>query len=336
MSSKLEPDRPARRPDRSPTPTEPAGTAPRMGNTRTAVWGWWAEARGYQRLAYLVGAGLIVIGLVHAGMWAVAGGSASGAVSWRKPTTFGLSFGLTTLTLAWVGGHLPVRPAIGWLAAGLLCAAVSYEVAWVTVQHARGVPAHFNDTTVLDERLFIAGAVMVAVAILVIAAMTLAAFLHTSAPAPMALAIRAGLVGLLAAQASGVWMLLHGLRLVDDDADPLVQSMSTHGAAGQLKFAHAVPMHALQVLVVLAWLLSRSGLRQRRQTRLVALGVVGYAGLVGVALGRTAAGLAPVTWLDASSLGYLAAAGLLAVPAVATVPAVTAHHRHPPAPTDEP
>ena len=126
-------------------------------------------------------------------------------------------------------------------------------------------------------------------------------------------------------------MLLHGLRLPDADADPLAQSMSTYGAAGQLKFAHAVPMHAIQVLVVLAWLLARSALRQRRQTQLVALGVVGYGGLFGVALGRTTAGLAPVGWLDAWTFGYLLAAALLAMPAVvAAVAAVAAHRRHGP------
>jgi hypothetical protein len=328
------------RPDPAPSPTDPAGTPPPIARLGAAVRGWWAAARGDQRLASLVGAGLLLVGLAHAALWALAGGSAAGAVSWRKPTTFGLSFGLTTLTLAWVATWLPAGPAIGWTAAGLLSAAVGYEVAWVTIQHARGVPAHFNDTTALDERLFIAGAVMVTVAIAVIAAMTLAAFVRTTAPAPLALAIRAGLVGLLAAQASGVWMLLHGLALVDDDADPLVQSMSTVGAAGSMKFAHAVPMHAIQVLVVLAWLLARSGLPQRRQTRLVALGVVGYGGLVGVALGRTGLGLAPVAPvapLDAWTLGYLLAAGLLAAPAVAAVAAVaTAHRRHPPARKDEP
>jgi hypothetical protein len=331
MSSKTRPDRPARLPHRSPTPTDPAATPLRIGSVRAAVRGWWAEARGYQRLAYLVGAGLIVIGLAHAVLWALAGGSASGALSWRKPTTFGLSFGLTTVTLAWVATYLPVRPRVGWLAAGLLGAAVTYEVAWVAVQHARGVPSHFNNTTVLDERLYVGGAVMVAVAILVIAAMTLAAFLRTTALAPMALAIRAGLVGLLAAQATGLWMLLHGQALLDADADPVTQSMSTYGAAGQMKSAHAVPMHAIQVLAGLAWLLSRSGLPQRRQTQLVALAVVGYMGLFGVALGRTAAGLAPLGLLDAWTLGYLPAAGLLAAPAVAA-----AHHRHPPSPKDEP
>jgi hypothetical protein len=149
--------------------------------------------------------------------------------------------------------------------------------------------------------------------------MTLAAFLRTTAPVPLAVAIRAGLVGLLAAQASGVWLLLHGLALLDADANPLVQSMSTVGAAGQMKFAHAVPMHAIQVLAVLAWLLSLSGLSQRRQLQLVALAVVGYAGLFGVALLRTTWGLAPVDLRNASTLGYLLAAAFLAAPAVAAV-----------------
>jgi hypothetical protein len=297
---------------------------------RMRAWllGAWQQARPAQRFAYLVGGALILVGLGHLAAWLVVGGAWAGPVSWRKPTTFGISFGLTTITLAWVTGHLRITDRTRWLLLGPLAAATSYEVAWVVVQHARGTPAHFNDTTPLDERLFIAGAVMVAIAIAVIAAMTLAAFLHTCAPAPMALAIRWGLVGLLAAQATGVWMLLHGLALLDDDADPLRQSMSTVGAAGSMKFAHAVPMHAIQVLAVLAWLLSRSGLPQRRQTQLVALAVVGYGGLFGVALLRTSFGLAPVGWLDASTFGYLLAAALLAAPAAVAITAVTAHHRH--------
>jgi hypothetical protein len=64
--------------------------------------GFWDDAPGYQRLAYLAGLALIATGLVHAGIWAVVGGSAAGPLSWRKPATFGFSFGLTTLTLGWV------------------------------------------------------------------------------------------------------------------------------------------------------------------------------------------------------------------------------------------
>jgi hypothetical protein len=65
MSSKMQPDRPARPPHRSPIPIGPAGTPPPTGSLRAAVRGLWADARGYQRLAYLVGAGLILLGLAH-------------------------------------------------------------------------------------------------------------------------------------------------------------------------------------------------------------------------------------------------------------------------------
>ena len=163
--------------------------------------------------------------------------------------------------------------------------------------------------------------------------MTLAVFVRTTVPAPMAVAIRWGWWGCWPPQATGVWMLLHGLALLDADADPTLQSVSTFGAAGSMKFAHAIPMHAIQVLAALAWLLSLSGLPERRQTQLVAGAVVGYGSLVGVALLRTSSGLAPVELLDAWTLDYLLAAALLAAPAVAAV-AVAAQHRHAPSPKD--
>ncbi len=110
--------------------------------------GLWDGAQGYQRLADLFGLALIATGLLHAAVWAVVGGSAAGPLSWRKPTTFGISFGLTTLTLGWVARFLPVRRATGWVAACLLYASTALEVAWVSLQHARGVPSHCNTATV--------------------------------------------------------------------------------------------------------------------------------------------------------------------------------------------
>ena len=174
---------------------------------RASLLSAWQQAQPAQRLGYLVGGALILVGLGQLAGWLVVGGAWAGPVSLRKPTTFGISFGLATITLAWVTGHLRITDRTRWLLLGPLTAATSYEVAWVSIQHA-----HFNDTTPLDERLFVAGAVMVAIAI-------------------------AGL---------------------------------------------------------LAGLLSLSGQSQRRQTQLVAVAVVGYAGLFGVALGRTSSGLGPV------------------------------------------
>lgn len=77
--SSMQPDPPARRSNRSPPATQLAGTRqlpPACGRQS----GTSGRMRGYQRLAYLVGAGLILIGLAHAVLWALTGGSASGAV----------------------------------------------------------------------------------------------------------------------------------------------------------------------------------------------------------------------------------------------------------------
>jgi hypothetical protein len=114
-------------------------------------------------------------------------------------------------------------------------------------------------------------------------------------------------------------MLIHGLSLLDDGVDPLTESMSTYGVAGMMKLAHAIPMHAIQVLGVLAWLLSYTSLSNRRQLRLVVMAVTGYAVLIGTVLVRTRGGLAPFDLLSASTLVYVLAVGLLAIPAVQAV-----------------
>lgn len=298
------------------TSVDPVRSGPLLDSMVTSVRGFWEDARGYQRLAYLVGAALIAVGLIHAGIGAVVGESAFGPLSWRKPATFGISFGLTTATLGWVSLYLPARRGTGWVFSGLLCTSATAEVGWVTVQHARGVPSHFNVATPFDEALFTLGGVAISVTVLVIVATTAAAFTRSTAPQPMAWAIRAGLLSLLAAQATGIWMIVHGVSLLNLGGDPLTESMTIYGAAGVMKFAHAVPMHAIQVLGLLAWLLSFTG-SQRQQLRLVLMAVGGYALLVGTVLGRTVNGLAPFDLFSASTLAYVLAVGLLATPAVA-------------------
>jgi hypothetical protein len=317
----------ADRPDSSRQPAAPrpaAEPAPSAG-MRSSLRAAWTDARDYQRLAYLVGLVLIATGVVHAVIWAVVGGTAQGPLSWRKPVTFGFSFGLTDITLAWVAGYLPVRRRTGWIASVLLCASTALEVAWVSLQHARGVPSHFNNATAVDQGLFILGGVAITVTLGVVVAMAVAAFARTTAPPPLALAIRSGVLALVVAMAVGVWMIVHGISLVNAGADPATQSMSTYGAAGAMKDAHAVPMHAIQVFLVLAWLLGFSGLRQRTRTWLVGLAVAGYAGLLAVVLLRTAGGLPPFVLDSASTIVYLLASGLLAATVLTAVVSVSRH-----------
>jgi hypothetical protein len=55
--------------------------------------GYWSDATSYQRFLYGVGVFLVASGLFHLTVFLVDGGPWAGPISWRKPATFGLSFG---------------------------------------------------------------------------------------------------------------------------------------------------------------------------------------------------------------------------------------------------
>jgi hypothetical protein len=289
------------------------------GRMWASLLGDWRQARPAQRFASLVGATLVLVGLAHLTAWLVVGGAWQGPVSLRKPTTFGISFGLTTVTLAWVTGHLQIADRIGWLLLGPLAVADATEVAWVAVQRWRGVASHFNFATTLDTRLFLAGAAAITVTVTVTVALTVLAFTRLRAASSMAVAIRAGLLILLVAQGVGGWMIGHG---VGPASDGVTQGLTTFGAAGVMKVPHAVAMHAIQVLPALAWLLSFAPVGERRRLGLVWAATTGYGALVAVSLGQTAAGLAPLdlgaaaaalSLLGVALLGLAFGAALLAL-----------------------
>jgi hypothetical protein len=297
------------------------------GWMRASLLGEWRRARPAQRFAYLVGGGLILVGLGHLAAWLVVGGAWQGPISFRKPTTFGISFGLTTITLAWVTGRLQISDRTRWLLLGPLAAADTTEVAWVAVQRWRGVASHFNFATSVDTRLFLLGAAAITATVTVILALTVLAFTRLDAAPSMAVAIRAGLVVLLVAQGIGGWMIGHG---VGPASDGVTQGLTTFGAAGVMKLPHAVAMHAIQVLPGLAWLLGFAALPERRRLRLVWAASVGYGALVAVSLGQTAAGLAP---FDVGVVGAVLALLGMVLLGVAFLAALLALRHPAPAPT---
>jgi hypothetical protein len=69
----------------------------------------------------------------------------AGAVSLRKPLTFGLSFGLTLAAVTWVTSSLALRPAARTVVLGTFTAVSVLETALVTMQAWRGVPSHLKD-----------------------------------------------------------------------------------------------------------------------------------------------------------------------------------------------
>jgi len=278
------------------------------GSMRVSLLGYWHQARPAQRLGYVVGGALVLVGVAHLVAWLAVGGAWAGPVSFRKPTTFGVSFGLTTITLAWVAGRLRITDRTRWLLLGPLAVADTWEVAWVSTQRWRGVASHFNFDTTLDSLLFVMGGAAIAVTATVIVALTVLAFTVMQAPPSMAVAIRAGLLILLVAQGVGGWMIGHG---VGPASDGVTVGLTTFGAAGVMKVPHAVSLHAIQVLPVLAWLLSFAAVGERRRLSLVRAATVGYVALAAVSVLQTAAGVAPSDVGVAAAALYLLGVALL-------------------------
>jgi hypothetical protein len=283
---------------------------------------FWNRGPRVERVGYVVGALLLTSGLIHMGILALSGGSWDGPLSLRKPAVFGLSFGLTLITIVWAVSFLPLRGRTRGILLGAFTAASIVETALVSLQAWRGVPSHFNVETTVDalvSRSLAAGGVAL-VAIIVV--LTFAAFRRNpTVPISARIAIQIGFVVLCVAMAIGGVMIARGMMLVF--AGEPARAYATGGA---LKPTHAVTMHAILVLPALAWLLSFADWSERRRLRLMLIASAGYVVVAGVVAGANIASLElrqmPIVADTLVGLGALAflSAGALALLGVARAP----------------
>ena len=283
-----------------------------------ALWSFWHRGRKVERAGYVVGALLLVSGLIHLGILAIGGGSWEGPLSLRKAMTFGLSFGLTLITIVWVMSLLRLgeRPRA---LLGAFAVACALETVLVSLQVWRGVPSHYNIETTLDglvARTLAAGGFAL---IAIIAAFAFVAFRsNPMVPISLRIAIRIGFVTLLTSLVVGALMIAKGMRLVFA-GDP----QAAYATGGTLKPTHAVTMHAILVLPLLAWLLSFANWTERRRLGVVLLGAAGYVVLAAVVAMENVFGVAsseaPLAAITLAVVGVLAlvAAGVLALGGVA-------------------
>jgi hypothetical protein len=259
----------------------------------------------------VIGLLLVVSGLAHLVVWAVLGGPWEGPITWRKPILFGISGGLTSLSLGWAWSKLPWRRGDGWLAATVAWALL-VEVAAIDLQRWRGVASHFNRQTPFDSFLYD----MMGVLILFVSAMSLDLAVRSFRPragidADMRLALEAGLVFLVISCGLGIWGSVHGDLQMAVGLPP-----EPYGGAGVVKFPHGAVIHALQWLPLLAFAARWAGIAAGRRTLLVAMATAGTALVAGYAIAQTLAGRGRFDAMPAAAV--LLAVGLfcLAVPAV--------------------
>jgi hypothetical protein len=174
----------------------------------------------------------------------------TGAPAWMKPLKFAVSIAVYGATLHWMLTFIPDRPrlvaAISW---GVFLG-FGIEMALIVMQVLRNTTSHFNVATAFDAAVFTTmGAV--------IAGMWL---------------LNAIVAFLLAATGSSAIVGAHAVGVADGGPGLPVVGWSTEG--GDLRVAHFVGLHALQILPLLGLALARVGpawLPMRDRSRLVGI-----------------------------------------------------------------
>lgn len=273
-----------------------------------AVTRIWHDGRRAERIAYAVGAALFLSGVVHALVLLATGGSWLGPLSMRKAVTFGLSFGLTLASLAWATSFLTVRPRLRNALLGAFTAASVTEVVLVSTQVWRGVPSHFDFETPFDTAVSMTLAAGGGVIILTVIGFTATALVEPGPDAPsLRLAVRAGLVVLLVALATGAVMIGRGV-VAARGGDPQL----AYTTAGSLKPLHAVAMHAILVLPALAWILRFTRYAEAHRLLVVRTAVAADALLTAVIGVESFSGIDPLAApLPLTALSALAAVALV-------------------------
>ncbi|MBB6118524.1 hypothetical protein [Nocardiopsis algeriensis] len=255
----------------------------------------------------------------------------AGDPAWLKPTKFALSVAVYNLTLAWLLSLLTRLRRTGWWLGALIAAMTTAEVLLITFQSVRGQASHFNYATPLDTAVYGLMAVMITIAWtanLGVGAILLVQRLgERSTTWAIRLGTAIGLGGmalafLMARPTEEQAVVLEGGGVADvigahtvgvPDGGPGLPLLGWSTVAGDLRVAHFVGLHGLQVMILLALALVLLAARHPRispdavRLRLVLVAGTAYAGLTALTAWQALRGQ-PVVRPDALTL---AAAGLL-------------------------
>jgi hypothetical protein len=190
---------------------------------------------------------------------------------WIKPMKFASSIAIYAWTVAWLLGEVRGARAARATVSVTVAVSMMVEIACIALQSARGVRSHFNADSAFDGQVFGVMGAMIA-ANTVAAALLLVLLLVRAAPAPREYlwGARLGLAVFLGGSAVGGMMVGQGAHAVGvPDGGPGLPFVNWSTEGGDLRAAHMVGLHALQVLPLAGLALART--RWSTGARLAAL-----------------------------------------------------------------
>jgi hypothetical protein len=199
----------------------------------------------------------------------------TGAPAWLKPAKFAISVSIYCFTFVWMLGFVENRPRLVRLLGNVTAASLIVEMVVILAQAARGTTSHFNQTTPLNTALWFTMGAFIVVVWAMNLLLAIALLVQRMPDRAFAWALRLGLLISAIGMAIGFFMVTptpeqrariaagygpgivggHSVGVADGGLGLPVLGWSTVG--GDLRIAHFVGLHALQVLPLLGWLLTK-------------------------------------------------------------------------------
>lgn len=247
---------------------------------------------------------------------------------WLKPLKFYTSLAIYNATSLYFLSFLSEHRRFVRVVGAVLSVCGALEMVAITLQAARGVRSHFNIATPFDNFIFAAMGIIITVLWVTMMVLAVAMLRAKLKDRPLGSALRLGLVVSLVGAGLGFFMTaprpeqLQSLRAGEapveagshtfgaKDGGPGLPLVGWSTTAGDMRPAHFLGLHGMQVLPLLAALLAR----QRRRSEALRLALVRASGVA--YLGLTAAialqalrGMSIIHW-DAVGLFTLALVAL--------------------------
>jgi len=182
-------------------------------------------------------------------------------------------------TLVWLLSFIHNRPRLVRIIANVTTASLIVEMIAIITQAARGTTSHFNMSTPFNAVVWSAMGTFVTLVWIMGFLAAIALLRQRMADAAFAWSLRLGVIISLVGLAAAIPMTVlnaHSVGVADGGPGIPILGWSTLG--GDLRVAHFVGLHALQVMPFLGWWFSRRGVGNR--LALVWTGGLAYLGFV--------------------------------------------------------
>jgi hypothetical protein len=270
-----------------------------MESRRIVALGY-AAAPGLTALGFIMAADLVfcMLGLV------VDRRVITGAPAWLKPAKFALSTMIACWSFAYCMASTTIWPRVRRVLDVVLATGLFIEIALIDMQAARGTSSHFNLATRFDAAVFGVMGVSIACIWLGMLVLTVLLFRQSFAGSAWGWSLRLGMVLAVVGTGSGALMTVPNSRQLAEahvtgrlpvaGAHTVGAPDGGHGLPvtgwsadhGDLRVAHFLGMHGLQVMPLLAWWIARrrTPADGRTQRNLIFAAATSYLALFGLIL----------------------------------------------------